>query len=197
MAAVDGEQLRQWHHKAKHTPDQFIIGIPKIELHIHVEGCLTPELRWKMAERNGLTVYDSGTGEKCNSLEELRSSYYPLFRPGYVHGGPSEFFKSYFAGLDVLREEEDFYELAMEYYKRAASMNIAYCEVFFDPQGHTSRGVGFEKFMPALRRARDDAVTEFQVSVAANLLLQGNDELTWKLTARSQLHRMRLSGPRG
>ena len=76
----------------------------------------------------------------------------------------STFFDAYFGGMEVLRVEEDFYDLAMIYFERAASMNVRYSELFFDPQAHTRRGVALEAVMNGFRRAQIEADERLQVS---------------------------------
>jgi len=95
---------------------------------------------------------------------------YNLLQPRSVKGSNqvSAFFDAYFGSMEVLRVEEDFYELAMEYFKGAASMNVRYCEVFFDAQAHTRRGVPLEAVMKGLRKAQLDAEKDLNVSYTNN-----------------------------
>ncbi len=69
----------------------------------------------------------------------------------------------------MLVEEQDFYDLAMAYFRKVAAENLIYAEIFFDPQGHTSRGVPFAKVINGLHRARQDAATE--LGVEAQLIM--------------------------
>lgn len=149
--------------------DEFITQIPKVELHIHIEGTLTPELRWRLARRNGIKA-QLGTRE-CQSAWELAQAYRDVISsaqlPSYAHCAPSEmpatFFEAYYSGCEVLRTREDFFDLAFHFFERAASMNVRYCEVFFDPQSHTSRGVSWSDMMEGLREAQQKAATELNV----------------------------------
>lgn len=143
------------------APDAFISALPKVELHVHIEGTLTPELRWTLAQRNNITLKLERTGAVYTSLEQLTASYEairPQPRDSFddVDVGFT-FFEAYYGGFEVLVTEQDFYDLAMNYFERAAEMNVRYCEPFFDPQGHTRRGVSWETMMGGFRRAQKSA----------------------------------------
>ncbi|OOB90153.1 adenosine deaminase [Rathayibacter sp. VKM Ac-2630] len=118
------------------TLDSFVRGLPKAELHVHLEGTLEPDLRVRLAERNGLPV-PAALSYDFDSLASFLAVYYPA--------------------MDVLREEQDFYDLATEYFRRAAADGVVRAEVFFDPQAHTSRGVPFESVIGGYHRAAVDA----------------------------------------
>ncbi|KAI0149610.1 adenosine deaminase [Xylariaceae sp. FL1272] len=154
------------------TNDEFIAKIPKVELHVHIEGTLTPQLRWKLAKRNGIEVrMGSNAPRELPSVEEVERAYDDVISsaqlPFYAHRPPSEvpatFFEAYYSGCEVLKTRLDFFDLAFDYFQRAASMNVMYCEVFFDPQSHTSRGVSWNDFMEGLREAQQKAATELNV----------------------------------
>ncbi|KAH6969332.1 hypothetical protein DER45DRAFT_608049 [Fusarium avenaceum] len=141
--------------------DKFVFDLPKVELHVHIEGTLTPELRWNLAKRNNQTLKLERTGTVYRSLEQLKESYTIIqARPGHRIDNTEEsftFFEAYYGGFEVLVTEQDFYDLAMNYFEHAASMNVRYCEPFFDPQGHTRRGVSFETMMEGFRKAQEEA----------------------------------------
>lgn len=120
----------------------FIEGLPKAELHLHLEGTLEPELKFKAAERNGIDL-------PYASIEEIKAAY--------DFDSLSTFLVGYYEGMGVLVQEQDFYDLAYTYFAKAASQNVIYAETFFDPQGHTSRGVEFGTVMEGLHRAQQDA----------------------------------------
>lgn len=122
--------------------EDFIAGLPKCELHLHIEGTLEPELKFKLAAANGIEL-------PYSTVEEARSAF--------TFDSLSSFLVGYYEGMDVLRTEPDFYELASAYLRRAASQNVRYAEIFFDPQAHTSRGVPFDIVIRGLRRAILDA----------------------------------------
>ncbi|MFI6734411.1 adenosine deaminase [Nonomuraea sp. NPDC050451] len=132
----------------------FIAGLPKCELHLHIEGTLEPELKFELAGRNGLEL-------PYSSVEEMRAAY--------AFDSLPSFLKVYYEGMQVLRTEPDFYDLAMAYLRRAAEQNVRYAEIFFDPQAHTSRGVPFDVVIRGLRRALMDA--EARLGVRAQLIM--------------------------
>lgn len=143
------------------TNDRFVIELPKVELHVHIEGTLTPDLRWKLAQRNGQTLKLERTGTVYTSIEQLKESYNIIEpRPGNGIDNAEEsftFFEAYYGGFEVLVTEKDFFDLAMHYFERVASMNVRYCEPFFDPQGHTRRGVSWDTMMGGFRAAQKKA----------------------------------------
>jgi adenosine deaminase len=120
----------------------FIDAMPKAELHLHIEGTLEPELRFDLAARNGISL-------PYESAAQLRSAY-------SFHDLTS-FLVGYYEAMSVLRGEQDFYDLAMAYFRTASAQGVVYAEVFFDPQAHTSRGVSFDVVIEGLHRARLDA----------------------------------------
>ncbi|MGH8927981.1 MAG: adenosine deaminase [Acidimicrobiia bacterium] len=122
--------------------DGFIEGLPKAELHLHIEGTLEPELKFKLAARNGL-------GLPYKTVEEAVAAY--------DFDSLTSFLVGYYEGMGVLMEEEDFFDLAMAYFRKAASQNLVYAEVFFDPQGHTRRGVPLAHVINGIDRARQEA----------------------------------------
>jgi len=124
----------------------FIAGIPKAELHVHIEGTLEPELKFELAARNGLQL-------PYGSVDEMRAAY--------DFDDLSSFLAMYYEGMSVLLTERDFYDLAMAYFRKAHSQNVVYAEVFFDPQAHTSRGIEFDTVMKGLLRAQRDAEASF------------------------------------
>jgi adenine deaminase len=122
----------------------FIAGMPKAELHLHIEGTLEPELKFELAARNGLEL-------PYASVEEMRAAY--------DFNSLASFLTIYYEGMNVLVTEQDFYDLAMAYFRKAHSQNVVYAEIFFDPQGHTTRGVAFDTLIKGFRRAQQDAET--------------------------------------
>ena len=120
----------------------FIEGMPKAELHVHLEGTLEPELKFELAARNGLEL-------PYRAVDELRAAYRFDDLPSFL--------AVYYEGMSVLATEQDFYDLAMAYFRKAHSQNVVYAEVFFDPQAHTSRGIAFESVVEGIRNAQHDA----------------------------------------
>ena len=121
---------------------EFIRGLPKAELHLHLEGTLEPELKLALARRNGIEL-DQGT------VEEVRATY--------RFDSLASFLAVYYPAMDVLLTEQDFYDLAFAYLTRAAAEGVRRAEMFFDPQAHTSRGVPFEAVVTGYHRAAVDA----------------------------------------
>ena len=124
------------------STDELIDRLPKAELHIHLEGSLEPELLFEMANRNNIEI-------GFESVEALRSAY--------VFSDLQEFLDIYYVGMNVLQTEKDYYDLATAYFQRARSDNVRHAEVFFDPQGHTCRGVPLEVVVGGLVSAIEDA----------------------------------------
>lgn len=127
----------------------FIEAMPKAELHVHLEGTLEPEHIFALAQRNGIQL-------KYKTPAEVVAAY-------DFHDLPS-FLAIYYPAMDVLRTEQDFYELAYRYFERARADNVRYVEPFFDPQAHTSRGVDFATVINGIHRAQADAESELGVS---------------------------------
>jgi adenosine deaminase len=125
---------------------EFIRGIPKAELHLHIEGTLEPELRFALAERNGISL-------NAVSVGEMRASY--------TFDDLTSFLAAYYEGTEVLLTAADFYDLAWAYLSRAHDEGVRYAEIFFDPQAHTGRGVAFGAVIGGLRRALVEAQRRF------------------------------------
>lgn len=121
---------------------QFVERLPKVELHCHIEGTLEPEQMFEFAKRNKIDI-------PFKSPEEVREAY--------KFGNLQEFLDIYYQGMNVLRTEKDFYDLTMAYMDRIKQDNVIHTEIFFDPQGHTSRGVEFDTVLGGITRALDDA----------------------------------------
>ncbi|CAG8067327.1 unnamed protein product [Penicillium salamii] len=133
----------------------FIANLPKVELHVHIEGTLTPSLRWELAHRNNIKL-------PYTTFSDLKASYAITLnhRPelnGRQPGIPT-FLEAYFAGCEVLQTEVDFYDLAMAYLTRCAEMKVRYTEPFFDIQAHTRRGVPAPAVLNGYLRAQRDAI---------------------------------------
>jgi adenosine deaminase len=137
-----------------HDMDALIRRLPKCELHIHIEGSLEPELMFALARRNGIRL-------PYASVEALRQAY--QFRH------LQDFLDIYYQGMSVLVTEQDFYDLAWAYLQRARDDNVRHVEMFFDPQGHTARGVAFSTVIGGLHRAVVDAAGE--LGVRASLIM--------------------------
>jgi adenine deaminase len=134
--------------------EAFIHELPKCELHVHIEGTLEPELKFKLAERNHIAL-------PYRNEAEMRASY--------VFNDLPSFLGLYYSGMDVLVKEPDFYDLTLAYLKKARAQNVLYAEIFFDPQAHTSRGVSFDTVIRGIRRAQMDA--HQQLGVRSQLIM--------------------------
>ena len=128
---------------------QFINQSPKTELHLHIEGSLEPELMFKLSKRNKVEI-------PFKSVEEIRSAY--------NFTNLDSFLKIYYEGSNVLINEEDFFDLTWEYILRCKQDNIVHTEIFFDPQSHLPRGVGFDKVINGIHRALQKANDELNIS---------------------------------
>jgi adenosine deaminase len=131
--------------------DSLIKRLPKCELHIHIEGSLEPELMFALARRNGIKL-------PFASIDAVRQAY--QFRQ------LQDFLDIYYRGMSVLVTEQDSYDLAWAYLKRARDDNVRHVEMFFDPQGHTSRGIAFSVVVNGLHRAIVDARGEFGIQAS-------------------------------
>lgn len=129
--------------------DRFIAGLPKAELHMHLEGSLEPELMVALAGRNGIEIpYASPAAA----------------RQAYAFTQLQDFLDLYYRGMSVLRTEQDFHDLTWAYLQRVARDNAAHVELFFDPQGHTDRGVPIDVVMSGITRALDEGQRKLGLS---------------------------------
>ncbi len=119
----------------------LVRGLPKAELHLHLEGSLEPEMLMRLATRNKVEI-------PFRSVEEIRAAY--------RFTELQDFLDIYYQGMNVLRVEEDFYDLTTAYLERAAADGTVHVEVFYDPQGHTTRGVPFSTATDGILAALDD-----------------------------------------
>jgi adenosine deaminase len=128
---------------------EFLRGLPKAELHLHIEGTLEPELIFEIAARNGIAT-------SHRSVEELRAAY--------EFNNLQEFLDIYYVGAGTLQTEQDFFDMTAAYLRRAAADGVRRAEIFFDPQTHTERGIPFEVFMNGMHAATTTAAAELGIS---------------------------------
>jgi adenosine deaminase len=128
---------------------QFVRGLPKAELHVHIEGTLEPELAFRLAAKHGVAL-------PYNSVAELRRAY--------QFADLQSFLDIYYAGADVLRDADDFYHLTREYMDRAYADGVVHVEIFFDPQTHAARGVALGTVLEGINRALDEAALALGIS---------------------------------
>ena len=133
---------------------QFIAGLPKVELHLHIEGSLEPELMFQLAKRNNIDI-------PYASPDEVRAAY--------DFSNLQSFLDIYYQGAQVLITERDFYDLTWAYMLRCKTDNVLHAELFFDPQTHTSRGVDFDLVMKGICGAL--AAAEIELGISSQLIL--------------------------
>lgn len=129
--------------------ERLIRRLPKVELHLHIEGTLEPEMMFSLAGKHGVAL-------PYASVDAVRAAY-------NFHDLQS-FLDLYYAGCDVLRDRSDFYALAMAYFARAHADRVVHAELFFDPQTHTARGIPMEVVIGGLRDAMHDAQRRYDIS---------------------------------
>lgn len=131
--------------------EAFVRGLPKAELHLHIEGSLEPELMFALARRNRVAL-------PYPSVEAVRAAY--------AFSNLQDFLDIYYAGAGVLLKRQDFHDLAMAYFDRAAADGVRHAEIMFDPQTHTDRGVPFAEVIEGLLSAMDEARARHGMSSA-------------------------------
>ena len=129
--------------------ETFIRAMPKVELHLHIEGSLEPELMLALAERNGQAL-------RFDSVEDVRQAYH--------FSDLQSFLDIYYEGMRVLLREQDFYDLTRAYLERAHAQHVRHTEIFFDPQAHTDRGVAFETVISGIHHALEDAAEDLGIT---------------------------------
>jgi len=127
----------------------FIAALPKAELHLHIEGSLEPELMFELAQRNGIAI-------PFATVDDVRAAY--------AFSNLQDFLDIYYQGMGVLQTEQDFYDLTAAYLARAHADGVRHSEIFFDPQGHTARGIPFATVIGGITRALDDAQARYDMS---------------------------------
>jgi len=132
----------------------FVRGLPKAELHMHIEGSLEPELMFELAARNGVTL-------PFKTVDEIRAAY--------AFSNLQDFLDIYYQGAGVLLTKADFKDLALAYFRRLKADGGTHAEIFFDPQTHTDRGVAFETVVDGLVEGMEAA--ERELGVTSKLIL--------------------------
>jgi adenine deaminase len=117
---------------------QFIVALPKAELHLHIEGTLEPEMAFQLAAKHGVVL-------PYASIDAMRQAY--------QFSNLQSFLDIYYAGAGLLRDEADFHALTAAYLDKAHSQGVVHAEIFFDPQTHTQRGVAFGSVIGGIRSA--------------------------------------------
>jgi adenosine deaminase len=133
---------------------EYIKGLPKAELHVHIEGTLEPELAFRLAKKHGVVL-------PYATVEELRGAY--------SFENLQAFLDIYYAGAAVLRDADDFHALTLSYLRKAHAQGVVHTEVFFDPQTHTGRGIALATVLEGLCRAISEA--ELELGISCRLIL--------------------------
>lgn len=167
----------------------YIRSAPKVELHLHIEGSFEPELVFKIAARNNMDVKIERPAPRNEAdkvaVEKLRQKAVKigadiqdldgggmcvLFQTpaqlgkAYDFDNLQEFLDIYYAGMNVLQTQQDFYDLTMAYLEKSAAQNVLHTEIFFDPQGHTSRGVAFGEVVKGITSALQDGQKKYGIT---------------------------------
>ncbi len=127
----------------------FIQALPKAELHLHIEGTLEPELMFALAQRNKVNL-------PYSSIDALRAAY--------DFGNLQDFLDLYYQGMSVLQTEQDYYDLTWSYLEKSRAQNLLHTEIFFDPQGHTERGIEFSTVFNGIHQALTDGQRKLNIS---------------------------------
>lgn len=133
---------------------EWLNSLPKVELHMHLEGSLEPELMFALARRNNIEL-------PFATVEQIREAY--------EFGNLQDFLDIYYQGARVLQVEQDFYDLVWAYVKKCQQQNVVHVEPFFDPQTHTDRGIPFETVINGISQALQDA--ESQLGISSKLIM--------------------------
>jgi adenosine deaminase len=127
----------------------FIAGLPKAELHVHIEGTFEPELMFQMAERNGILL-------PYKNIEALRAAY--------DFSRLQDFLDIYYQGMDVLLTEQNFFDLTWAYLQKISRQAVRHIEIFFDPQAHVARGIAFQTVLNGIHSALVKGQQEYEIS---------------------------------
>ncbi len=123
--------------------------LPKIELHLHIEGTLEPELMFELAQRNAISM-------PYKNVDEVKAAY--------QFNNLQDFLDIYYKSAHMLQSEQDFYDLTWAYINKCREQNVVHIEPFFDPQAHTSRGISFASVISGICRALEDGEKEFGIT---------------------------------
>ena len=152
---------------------KWLQDLPKAELHIHIEGSLEPEMMLSLAARNGVSL-------QYSSLDEVKEAY--------QFNCLQDFLDLYYQGMSVLLTEQDFFDLTWAYLQRCAADHVVHTEIFFDPQGHTARGVAFGEVIEGIYAALVQA--EKELGITSRLIMCFLRHLS-EASAQETLHEAR------
>lgn len=131
------------------TASSFLIGLPKAELHLHIEGTLEPELMFQLAQRNTITLPYKDITSLCAAYQFTQLQ---------------DFLDLYYQGMAVLQTEQDFFELTSAYLRKMSQQSVRHVEIFFDPQGHITRGVSFATAVNGIHAALVQGEQHYNIS---------------------------------
>ena len=161
----------------------FIEGLPKAELHVHLEGTVLPATVLKLAARNGMD-YPFKTVEEIKEALDSRTA------------GLVSFLDLHYLFVSVIKTRDDFYEVTYEFLRTCKANNVVYVEIKFDPQFHTEQGISFDDMINGIDQGRKDGLTDF--GVEANLIMCINRERTvesaWEMMKQAYPHRHLITG---
>ena len=158
---------------------ELIQKLPKAELHLHIEGTLEPELMFRLAKENKVTI-------PFKNVNEIRSAY-------NFHNLQS-FLDIYYQGANVLIKKQDFFDLTWSYLLKCKENNIVHTEIFFDPQTHTARGIKFDFIVHGIYEALEKAKKELGISsrIIMCFLRHLNEESAFKILEVALKHKKKL-----
>ena len=159
----------------------FISELPKVELHLHIEGTLEPEMVFALAKRNGITLdyADESALQAAYQFSDLQS-----------------FLNVYYQGMQVLQTEQDFFDLTWAYLVRSQAENVRHVEIFFDPQAHTDRGVAFADVIGGIGRALEQARQQWGLTshLIMSFLRHLSQESAFETLRQAEPFRQQLAG---
>lgn len=160
----------------------YLEGMPKAELHLHLEGTLSPETIIKITERNNLDYF--------RTVEEIEQSL--AERPPGLMG----FLQHHFKMQEVMMQGEDFYEATYNLAKRLNQENVVYVDLFFDPQAHTTRGISFAEMFENIDRAREQAQRDFPIEINLIMCIQRERsvESAFEMLAQAEPYKDKIIG---
>ncbi len=162
---------------------EFIEGLPKAELHVHLEGTVLPSTMLKLAERNGMDY-------PFKSVEEIQEAL------DNRTAGLSSFLDLHYMFVSIIKTKDDLYEITYEFLRTCRANNVVYVEIKFDPQFHTERGISFDDIIKGIDQGRKDGLRDF--GVEANLIMCINRERTmesaWEMMDQAYPYRHLITG---
>ena len=159
----------------------FIKNTPKAELHLHIEGCLEPELMFKLSKRNKVII-------PFKSIKEIQSAY--------NFTNLDSFLKIYYEGANVLITEEDFFDLTWEYILNCKKDNIVHTEIFFDPQTHILRNINFDTVINGIDKALKKANSDFGITskIIMCFLRHLDEDQCFEVLSKAVKHKDKIIG---